>query len=109
MAQQPQDTAAAAAYYGDLLDSEKKPSRVMVALLTGIAKYIVCSPATTVTASASASASLRAVSNMDSRSRISGTRTQSVLPRQSWRHSIKPSGGTTTVRALHLPSPPRIT
>ncbi|KFY12490.1 hypothetical protein V492_03840, partial [Pseudogymnoascus sp. VKM F-4246] len=41
MAQQSQDTAAAAAYYGDLLDSEKKPSRVMVALLTGIAKYIV--------------------------------------------------------------------
>ncbi|OBT38581.1 hypothetical protein VE00_11045 [Pseudogymnoascus sp. WSF 3629] len=36
---QPQD--AAAAYYGDLLDSDKKPSRVMVALLTGIAKYIV--------------------------------------------------------------------
>ncbi|KFY55399.1 hypothetical protein V496_07010 [Pseudogymnoascus sp. VKM F-4515 (FW-2607)] len=35
---QPQD---AAAYYGDLLDSDKKPSRVMVALLTGIAKYIV--------------------------------------------------------------------
>ena len=33
----------AAAYYGDLLDSDKKPSRVMVALLTGIAKYIVCS------------------------------------------------------------------
>ena len=38
---QPVDPAA---YYGSLLDSEKKPSRVMVALLTGIAKYIVGCP-----------------------------------------------------------------
>ncbi|EIC06230.1 hypothetical protein OR221_0445, partial [Microbacterium laevaniformans OR221] len=29
-------------YYGYLFESDKKPSKVMTALLTGIAKYLVC-------------------------------------------------------------------